>query len=244
MDAKVRYSGRGPGYAVYFTPEEAVFVFLQQAPQSHHRNAMTAPQARTAAFSEAEPATQGVALALRFHGANPELRLEGQDEGTAKVNYLLGDDPAQWRTGLATYGELVYRELWSGVDLVYHAANGQLKYQFVLQPGASVEAIRLAYHGAEGLSLDAASNLLISTPLGVLTDEKPRSYQEIGGKQVPVESRFALEAQAHGESVYGFVVASEYNPRYPLIIDPGLAYSTFLGGSANDSGNGIAVNGS
>ncbi len=63
------------------------------------------------------------------------------------------------------------------------------------------------------------------TPLGVLKDAAPVSYQLIGGERVPVESRYTLKGDGGG---YGFAVGA-YDPRYPLVIDPGLNYSTFLG---------------
>src|SRR5215212_5905249 len=78
--------------------------------------------------------------------------------------------------------------------------------------------------------------LLVQTSLGVLKDAAPVSYQRIGGERVPVKSRYKLE----GDGGYGFAVGS-YDPRYPLIIDPGLDYSTFLGGAGIDEGRGIAV---
>ncbi len=34
-----------------------------------------------------------------------------------------------------------------------------------------------------------------------------------------------------------------YDRRYPLVIDPGLLYSTYLGGGGGDLGHGIAVDG-
>jgi Beta-propeller repeat len=79
---------------------------------------------------------------------------------------------------------------------------------------------------------------LVRTPLGVLKDAAPVSYQLIGGERVPVESRYELK----GDGGYGFAVGA-YDPRYPLVIDPGLHYSTFLGGTNQDLANGIAVDG-
>jgi hypothetical protein len=116
--------------------------------------------------------------------------------------------------------------------------GGNLKYEFRLKPGASVEDVRLGYRGAEGLSVGAGGELLVRTSLGILKDAAPVSYQRIGGKRVAVESRYKLE----GDGSYGFAVGS-YDPRYPLIIDPGLDYSTFLGGTVDDEGRGIAVDG-
>jgi hypothetical protein len=114
--------------------------------------------------------------------------------------------------------------------------GGNLKYEFRLKPGASVKDVRLGYRGAEGLSVGTGGDLLVRTSLGVLKDAAPVSYQLIGGERVPVESRYVLK----GNGGYGFAMGA-YDPRYPLVIDPGLAYSTFLGGTSRDEGSGIAV---
>src|SRR5207247_274964 len=110
------------------------------------------------------------------------------------------------------------------------------EYEFLLQPGANVADIRLAYGYADGLSLDRDGNLLITTALGVLADERPLSYQDIAGTRVSVQSRFALAT----DGTYGFAVDA-YDASQPLVIDPGLVYSTFLGGINGDVGMGIAV---
>jgi hypothetical protein len=114
--------------------------------------------------------------------------------------------------------------------------GSNLKYEFHVKPGASVDEVRLGYRGAEGLSVGAGGDLLVRTSLGVLKDSAPVTYQLIGGERVAVESRYKLE----GDGGYGFEVGA-HNPRYPLIIDPGLDYSTFLGGTDDDEGLDIAV---
>jgi hypothetical protein len=114
--------------------------------------------------------------------------------------------------------------------------GGKLKYEFHLKPGSSVKDVRLAYRGAEGLSVGAGGELLVRTSLGVMEDAAPVSYQRIGGERIPVKSRYKLT----GDGGYGFWVGA-YDPRYPLIIDPGLDYSTFLGGTRDDTGRAIAV---
>lgn len=244
INSSVRYYARGPGYGIYFTRKEAVFAFPQQAARTSRLTSITPVSLWNGAFPRVEETTQGFALALRFLGANPEVRIVGQKEETGKVNYLIGSNPAEWYTGLSTYLEVVYRELWPGVDLVFHGKGTRLKYEFVVQPGARVEAIQLTYRGADNLLLDEVGHLQIKTPLGVLTDDSPHSYQEIGGTEVRVQTRFSLEQQANGETIYGFALEDSYDPAYPLIIDPSLAFSTFLGGGASDGAFGIAVDAS
>jgi len=91
------------------------------------------------------------------------------------------------------YHEVVYRELWRGVDLVFRGGSRQLKYEFVVQPGAAIEDIQLTYRGAANLSLDERENLQIHTEYGILLDEKPVSYQKINGHQVRVDSSFVIK---------------------------------------------------
>ena len=217
-DARVRFSAEAGRAAFYFTQKEAVFAFRKESPGE----------------------AGGVVLRLAFLGANPGTAIEGQGLGTGKVNYLIGNDRSEWRTGLPTYGQVVYRDLWPGVDMVFRGDAARLKYEFVLRPGAKVEDIHLAYHGAEGLSVDRAGQLLIATALGTLKDERPLSYQEIEGRRVPVASRFLLRPAARQATTYGFAVGG-YDATQPLVIDPGLVYSTYLGGGSTDIGNPIAV---
>jgi hypothetical protein len=178
----------------------------------------------------------GLALGLRFVGSSANARLEGQRRLAGTVNYLLGNDRTKWRTSLPTYGTVAYRNLWPGVDMVFKGGNGRLKYEFLVRPGAHVPEIGLAYRGADGVALDRRGNLRIRTLLGLVTDTRPLSYQVVRGRRMPVESRFVLREGG----AYGFAVG-DYNPRSPLVIDPGLLYSTFLGGSATDQGLAIAV---
>jgi hypothetical protein len=147
----------------------------------------------------------------------------------------VGDDPSKWQQGLATHGELLYGGLWPGIDMAVRGEGGNLKYEFHLQPGSSVEDIRLGYRGAEGLSVGAGGELLVGTSLGTLKDAAPVSYQLIEGERVAVKSHYKL-LNGEGGGGYGFAVGI-YDPRYPLIIDPALDYSTFLGGTGDENGN-------
>jgi hypothetical protein len=127
-DSRVRYSAQAGGLSVFFTRKEAMLAL--QRPR------------------------KGVALALRFLGSNPNVAIGGERPESGRVNYLIGNDPAKWRTGLRTYERVVYRNLWPGVDVVFAGQNGKLKYEFLVRPGARASEIRLAYRGAKRLSLD------------------------------------------------------------------------------------------
>ena len=208
-DKSVRYYAQGPGRAFYFTPDKAVLTFTKKE--------------------------KGVALHLTPLGASPSMRLVASERAPGKVNYLIG---SEHHRNLPTYRELAYRNVWPGVDLVFRGQGGRLKYELRVQAGADLSRIGLAYGGADGVSVGKGGNLLIQTPLGTLRDARPHSYQRIGGKHVPVDSRYAVKS--HGNA-YGFALGSSYDSRHPLVIDPGIEYSTFLGGSGSDRADGVAV---
>jgi hypothetical protein len=210
-NASVRYAAQASGASFFFTQKEAVLAF--------------------------ERRDVGLALRLGFLGANPAPEIEGQSARAGNVNYLVGSDGSEWRTGIPTFGEVVYRDLWPGVDMIFRGAKGTLKYEFVLAPGADPSRIGLAYRGADGLALSSAGQLLIDTPFGTLRDAKPRTFQTIDGRRVPVESRFALGERA---GTYGFALGA-YDPSRPLVIDPGLLYSSYLGGTGMEEARNVAV---
>jgi hypothetical protein len=206
-DRRVRYYAERSGFGVFFTRKKVML-------------SLTKGSRRTT-------------LALVPLGASASARLVSRREAEGKVNYFVGHER---HANIPTYREIAYRDLWPGVDMVLRGQGGSLKYEFRVAAGADPSRIRLAYQGAEGLSVGAAGGLSISTPLGVVRDASPRSYQRVGGKRVPVDSRYVLDDHA-----YGFALGAGYDGRRPLVIDPGLTYSTFLGGSGNDRGIEVAV---
>ncbi|HEY6212241.1 MAG TPA: SBBP repeat-containing protein [Vicinamibacterales bacterium] len=207
----IRLFAQGSGFRFAFMRGEARFALTRRT----HR--------------EKESAT----LALRFVNARADAVPEGHQRGAGRFNYFLGNDPARWRTGLPAFEQVVYRDLWPGINLAFRGAGGELKYEFTVQPGANVAAIQLAYRDAKSLSLDKDGNLQIETTLGVLTDVRPISYQIIGGERRPISSHYSLN-----DAGYGFEI-DRYDSTQPLVIDPGLVYSTFIGGFA--AGAAIAV---
>jgi uncharacterized protein (DUF2141 family) len=177
-----------------------------------------------------------VSLDLRFLGANPDASPQGRATLPGTANFLYGNDPTKWHTGVATYGQVAYAGLWPGIDMLFAGRDGRLEYTLVAHPGASVNDIGLAYDGADALSIDAEGNLQIQTSAGVLTDTRPATYQVVHGSKVAVESHFMLRSA----TTFGLAVGA-YDPNLPLVIDPGLVYSTYLGGSSDDNGFGIAI---
>jgi hypothetical protein len=217
---KVSYYAESAKRKIFFTPEEVVFA--------------------EANLDEEEQAVKGFALYLRFVGANPTPP-EGRVPGIAKVNYFLGADPDRWDAGLPTYEEVIYRNLWPEIDLVFREQGGELKYEFIAHPGADIKNISLSFSGVDDLVLDKDGNILIPTPFGVLTDKKPVSYQLIDGNKVLLASNFVVTKSETGESRCGFSVSDNYSPDYTLVIDPSLGFPPYPKRGGLDSGLGIAI---
>lgn len=228
---RVRYFARGTHYAFFLTPDEVVLSLMKasrRAAREEHPISRKPGFMVNARYSNAgmeEPSQEGIALALQFIGANSAVRIIGTERAQGSVNYIRGTHPSESQTGLPHYMEVVYSDLWPGVDLRLRETDGDLKYEFHVQPGARIEDIRLAYRGASSLALDSTGALVIQTGLGPIRDAAPVSFQEIDGVRRPVESHYLL--QGRGNS-YGFRVGA-YQPEHELIIDPGVEYSTFLG---------------
>ncbi len=169
-------------------------------------------------------------------GANPHVRVEGMEELAGTVNYFVGNDPKQWRTGIHPFGKVRYGQVYPGVDLVYYGNQRQLEYDFLVSPGADPGVITLGFAGAEQLEIDMQGNLVAQVPGGTVVWRKPVAYQEAGGTRREVEGSFVLR----GPRQVGFQVG-EYDTRLTLTIDPAMVYSTYLGGSGDDTAEGLAV---
>src|SRR5262245_17897291 len=216
-DPEVRYYAQGARYSFYLTQRAIVLSFLDRR--------------------DGDPR----ALPLQVRGGNPAAAVEGEARASGAVNSFQGNDPRQWRTDIARYSQVVYRDLWKGVDLRLRDQSGSLKYEFLVHAGARLSDIRFAYAGAKGLSIDDSGALRIETAMGPLRDAPPVSHQLVDGVRVPVESRYELISSADGEQQYGFDIGAGYRPDRDLVIDPGIEYSTLLGGSGDDVATGIKV---
>ena len=134
------------------------------------------------------------------------------------------------------YAKVLEQDVYRGVNLAYYGTQGQLEYDFDVAPGISPSIIQLAFKGAADVRIDAQGELILNMAAGEVRLRKPFAYQEIAGSKQPVTVGYALK----GKSIVTFQVA-EYDSNRPLVIDPILIYSTYLGGSNIDSSNAIAV---
>jgi len=226
-DPSTRFIAHGQGYALALALTEALLSLTPPTPASSpDRAGMDTPPA---------PAS---ALHFRFSGANPIPAMNAEQPLSGIVNYLVGNDPTQWHTNIPTTARVRYTDLYPGLDLVvYGTEGGAWEYDVIVAPGADPAAFALAVDGATGMTLDAATgDLVLGTAAGEVRQHAPTIYQEVGGERRGVTGGYALRE----DGTVGFVVGA-YDPTLPLVIDPTLIYSTYLGGNGLDQSNGIAV---
>lgn len=170
---------------------------------------------------------------VSFPGANPDVSLGGNYRLSGHVNIIYGD-ASHWQTDLNTYEKLTYHALFPGIDLIYSASGDHLKSDFRVAPGADPSLIRLDF-GSQPVDLERGA-LVLRTAAGEFREEAPVIYQMIEGRRVNVTGAFRLVR----DGSVAFSIGA-YDRAQPLIIDPVLSYSTYLGGSAMDAVTSIAV---
>ena len=228
----VRFLSRGPGYSLYLTSSEAVLV-LSRPDADAKRDARSTPVRAEVPSAHAK----SVALRMSLVGAAHKPVVSGLEEQPGKANYFIGKDPAKWRTRVSIYAKVRYREVYPGIDLVYYGNQRQLEYDFVVAPGADPNRIMLGFKGADKVEIDAEDSLVLHATGGDIRQHKPVIYQDIDGVRREIAGGYVRK----GANRVGFQLPA-YDTTRPLVIDPiVLSYSTYLGGSGDDSGGGIAV---
>lgn len=250
--APVQFISRGQGYTFFLAPAEAIVVLNG------------APGANT-------PGSAGHSPVIRLHfvGANPHASAAGLDALPGRSNYFLGDNPAQWRTGIPQYGRVLVRDIYPGVNLVFYggakdsSAEGKvsrsLEWDLTAAPGADVTRARfnVTVDGKPArLRFAENGDLVLMTRAGDVRLRKPNVYQpaegtanlSAAGAAIPADRTTGGRAVAShyrllADGTVAFVLR-RYDPAKPVVIDPALLYATYLGGSGGDQGLGLAIDGS
>ena len=184
--------------------------------------------------------TEGLLVRVRFPGANPDAELVGEEMLPHKNNYFRGSDRSLWHTDVPNYSGVRYKNIYPGIDLKYHSGRSSLKYDFIVGPGADPSVIQVQYHGVNSLWINDAGELVIGTRFGELVESAPHIYQEIGETKCGVSGGYRMISC----DCFGFYIGGQYDRTQPLVIDPDLIYSTYLGRSGLEEGDAIAVDGS
>jgi hypothetical protein len=237
-DPRVKFLARGGGYTLFLTDGEAVLAL---------RTAKSGAQPNRVAGD--------AAVQMKLLGANPKPVVGGMDEQPGKTDYFIGNDPKKWKTNVPTYARVRYQGIYPGVDLIYYGNQGQLEYDFLVAPGTNPKAITLdvgpdlapAGRGRSGHVLpriDGNGDLVVKLNGGEIRFHKPVAYQDVAvnSAQSKIQERKFIAASyvLKSKNQVGIRLES-YDATQPLVIDPVVWYSSYVGGSAIDQASAIAV---
>ena len=220
VDAEVSYYARTFAGTVFVTKKGEVVYTLPGQRSRVERG--KAPVSLERGWSLTETLSGGTARPI------------ARDRSATEVSYFLGSNPDRWQVKQPTYDQIDLGEVWAGINVSLHARGNSIEKVFTVEPGASVDSIRVWVSGANDLSVDSRGALVAKTEIGPITFSPPVAFQERDGvrQSVPVTYRLT-------DREYAFSVGA-YDPKLPLVIDP-LLQSTYLGGGLLDVGRAIAM---
>lgn len=240
----------GSSNAATATPRDAVLP-TAEAPLAFEPNAGQAPaSARYVVHADggallispvgvsAATSARAPVTVLQLTGGDPAAVMTSDAPEAGIVSYLEGRDPSRWLTGLRTFADVTAHNVYPGVDVRYHGAAGQLEYDFIVAPGGNPDVIALRFAPRAPVTLDAAGDLVVTEDGATVMHHRPVAYQMIGAKRRAVPAAFQLTRRGAVRIAVG-----PFDHGRPLVIDPAVSYSTYLGGHGDDRGLAVAADG-
>jgi hypothetical protein len=217
-DVAVLFYINGPRGTVFFTKDAVVFSVRDAAPKRDDER-LGLPRPGEEDTGDAEPTepprVKVVVIRRNFEGANDSPKVEGTKELVSKVNIFRGNDQSKWLTGIRTFEQIEYKEIWPNIDMIYRGSGGNLKCEFLVRPGGDPSKVVLRYEGLDKLSLSDDGELILHTALGNIKESSPHSFQGSEDTKEPVEAAFKLLDETRCSLGIG-----EYDGTRPLVIDP------------------------
>jgi hypothetical protein len=176
------------------------------------------------------------AVQMQFINANAQAMIRGDAEQSGKINYLIGNDPAQWCTGVATFAQVRVESLYPGISLIYYGNQQRLEYDFTVAPHANPGQIAIQFAGVDKISVSPRGELILTIGKNEIRQPKPLLYQTVNGTREEISGGYKIvDARTVAFDI------GKYNHALPLVIDPILSYSTYFGGNAGETAWAITV---
>jgi hypothetical protein len=235
--ANVQWLARGSGFNIVLGTDGASVEYHDAVPAA----AVEAPVAKTSSalmmMKVSTKRTPPKVSVVKMHmtgGSAWKMDGEGPTGGTS--NYFIGKKREAWHTNIPQYAQVKVASAYDGIDMVFHGNQSSMEYDFVVAPGADPKKIQLQFDGAANMHLDQEhGELVLTTPSGrEMRHGQPRMYQQVGGKKVSVKGGY--EIQKDGTAKFN---VGAYDNKLPLVIDPTVRFTRFLGGSDSDQVNGV-----
>jgi hypothetical protein len=227
-----QFVARGQRYSVMLAPNEARLLLAKRTGSARESrvNRVAADSIETATIRS---------VRMRLLGANGDAAMHGTEPLSGKANYFLGNEPAGWRAGVPLFGKVHVQDIYRGIDLVYYCSQRQLEYDFRIGPKVGPEAIALRFEGVDNLQVDARGDLVLKVGADEIRQHCPVIYQTVNGARKTIAGGY----QVRDDNTVGFWLGA-YDRNLPLVIDPLLSFSTYIGSSGLDIGWDLAIDGS
>ncbi len=207
-DSRVKFLAHPNGYGLYLMPSQAV---------------LTLPQPSLAGMRQA-------AVQMQLGGANQQAEMIGSARLAGHSNYFIGNDSSRWLRNIPQFGRVQYRNIYPGIDLAFYGNQNQLEYDFNVSPGSDAHQIELDFNGATNVSVAGNGDLVLGLDGHELRFAAPHIYQKSSAGVQTVAGSFVLR----GKNGAGFEIAP-YDRSRTLVIDPVLTFSSYLGGTLDES---------
>jgi Beta-propeller repeat len=232
--SRVKYLAHASGYTLFLTDKEAMLrLEAPAADEPRAANNLSRRADRTAVNRKI------AIVSLTLNDSQAPTQVDGLDAQPGHSNYLIGNDRSRWQKNVPMYGRVKYHGVYPGIDAVYYGNGNRLETDYIVAPGSDPNRIALDVQGAKALRINSQGDVALTTAAGDLIMRRPNVYQEIGGARHEVAANYI----ERGKNSIGLQIGA-YDSRQPLVVDPVLDYSTFLGGSGGEAGNAIAVDAS
>jgi gliding motility-associated-like protein len=176
-------------------------------------------------------------LDVFFDGANKDFTIETTHNIAESQNYFYGNDPTKWSIGVKSFGEILLKNIYNGIDLRLYSTENAMKYEFIVAPKVSTEQIKMRYEGADEMTLENG-HLKVKTSLVDIIELKPYSFSETiinaNSRQgfAEVKSNFKIN-----KNIVTFSFPENYDSNKTLTIDPKLIFSTYSGSTTDNWGH-------
>ncbi|MCC6963938.1 MAG: SBBP repeat-containing protein [candidate division Zixibacteria bacterium] len=227
----IRFRAAAANEVLWLAADGVYFQFLR------HKPGTPVTTSTSLESNSVYPEYDGLLVKATFVDANASPRFSGESVLEHKHNYFLGNDSTRWRTDVPNFEALVISELYDGIDLRYHFNAGKIEYDVIVKPGADPGRFRVRYDNVRDLDVAASGDLVVTTAWSTITESAPLIFQEQQGSCRPVTGGFTRL----DDNSFAFALADDYDQARPLVIDPTLTFSTFLGGASSDLAYDIAV---
>jgi|GEM_PF-1335893 len=228
-DYQTEFLVRSGGYLVGLSAHEALFSLGRRSVSRG------ADQSLAASGAGDRNQTIGSVVRMKLVGGNPAAQMRGVDELPGKTNYFIGNDPDKWQANIPNFAKVQCDDVYPEVDMIYYSDHRRLEYDFVVAPGGDPSMIRMAFEGADHISIENG-DLVLRAAAGEVRQQRPVVYQEKNGSKEYIEGRYVLTSSRE----VGFKIA-KYDHARALIIDPVLIYSTYFGTAGEEQAFDIAV---